>query len=217
MRTVPDDSRPPTMTPMYITAGLMMGAAVTLATGLASSDRPLVTISIVGTVLAGVALAWTCLLNTSEGSDRIPDTSPACSGGTGGRPVNDFPIEDYDDLRADEILPLLQELDPSGLKMVQLREELGAGRRAVLAQLNELLALHDAGESDPRFPIDGYDDMRVVEILPLLKGLTDVDLDMIACHEESTAGRRTILARIARLQERLERLGDTNHRGPINP
>jgi hypothetical protein len=174
-------------------------------------------VSIVGTVLAGVALAWTCLLNTSSGADRISQTSPAPSEGTGQPAANEFPVEDYDDLRMDEILPLLQDLDAPELKMVQVREELGPSRRAVLAHVKSLLELHGDGAAEPRFPIDGYDQLRVVDILPLLKKLSLMELDIIACHEQQTAGRRTILSRIARIQQRQQRLSETGHPGTFNP
>jgi hypothetical protein len=205
------------MIPVYITAVLLAVAAVTLATSFAANELGLVTVSIVGSVLAGVALAWTCLLNTSGGADKISQTSPAPSEGISERTGSEFPIEDYDDLRVDEVLPLLQELDPSGLKMVQLREEIGPGRRAILARVEGLLELHDVEEPEARFPIDGYDRMRVVDILPLLKNLAPAELDVVAWHEQQTAGRRTVLLRIARLQERKQPLDETARRGGVSP
>lgn len=50
-----------------------------------------------------------------------------------------FPIEDYDDLRASEILPLLPELDDDELEMVQERESNGAARSSILRRIEALL------------------------------------------------------------------------------
>lgn len=50
-----------------------------------------------------------------------------------------FPIEDYDDLRASEILPLLPELDDDELEMVQERESSGAARSSILRRIEALL------------------------------------------------------------------------------
>ena len=62
-----------------------------------------------------------------------------------------FPIEDYDDLRASEILPLLPELDDDELEMVRERERSGAGRPSVLARIDELTA-PDAAMAPPPPP-----------------------------------------------------------------
>jgi hypothetical protein len=50
-----------------------------------------------------------------------------------------FPIEDYDDLRVSEILPLLPELYDDELELVSEREREGANRASVLNRINELL------------------------------------------------------------------------------
>jgi hypothetical protein len=50
-----------------------------------------------------------------------------------------FPIEDYDDLRVSEILPLLPELYDDELELVSERERDGANRASVLNRINELL------------------------------------------------------------------------------
>ncbi len=49
-----------------------------------------------------------------------------------------FPIEDYDDLRASEILPLLPELDDDELDMVRQRERSGSARASILQRLDSL-------------------------------------------------------------------------------
>ena len=50
-----------------------------------------------------------------------------------------FPIEDYDDLRVSEILPLLPELYDDELELVAERERGGAARSSVLNRIDELL------------------------------------------------------------------------------
>ena len=50
-----------------------------------------------------------------------------------------FPIEDYDDLRVSEILPLLPELYDDELELVAERERGGANRSSVLNRIDELL------------------------------------------------------------------------------
>jgi hypothetical protein len=50
-----------------------------------------------------------------------------------------FPIEDYDDLRVSEILPLLPELYDDELELVADRERDGANRASVLNRIEELL------------------------------------------------------------------------------
>jgi hypothetical protein len=61
-------------------------------------------------------------------------------------PMDDdyFPIEDYDDLRASEILPLLPELDDDELDMVRERERTGSGRSSILHRIDALLDVEPA-------------------------------------------------------------------------
>ena len=49
-----------------------------------------------------------------------------------------FPIEDYDDLRASEIMPLLPQLYSDELERVADRERSGANRGAILERIEEL-------------------------------------------------------------------------------
>ena len=51
-----------------------------------------------------------------------------------------FPIEDYDDLRVNEILPLLTQLDPDELEEVRDREMAGKKRTTVLARIEDRLS-----------------------------------------------------------------------------
>jgi hypothetical protein len=50
----------------------------------------------------------------------------------------DFPIAEYDDLRIDEILPLLPELEADEIEVVRTREQAGANRAFILRRLDLL-------------------------------------------------------------------------------
>ncbi len=135
-----------------------------------------------------------------------------------------FPIADYDELRVSEILPLLSELVPDEYEMVRRREVAGRGRATILRRLDELSSREQVpvgatvdglgsapygGTSEPGavgltpeepeidlFPIADYDDLRVSEILPLLRHLDRQELEMVRHREEAGAGRATVLRRI---------------------
>jgi hypothetical protein len=55
-----------------------------------------------------------------------------------------FPIADYDDLKAAEVVSLLPELDDDELDEVREREEQGAGRATVLNRIDQLLGKEPA-------------------------------------------------------------------------
>jgi hypothetical protein len=130
-----------------------------------------------------------------------------------------FPIEDYDDLRVIEILPLLPELDADELEEVRAHEAAGRNRPSVITRIDRILDGEDIDEEEeeedevpvaaassraarrvPDLPIEEYDELRVAEILPLLSELEPDELDQIADHERDGANRNTILNRIERLQ-----------------
>jgi hypothetical protein len=52
-----------------------------------------------------------------------------------------FPIADYDELRVNQILPLLPELDDDELAVVADRERSGASRYSIIARIDELLGV----------------------------------------------------------------------------
>ena len=62
-----------------------------------------------------------------------------------------FPIEDYDELRVGEIVPLLVELDPDELEEVRDREAAGRARATILARIDELLGV--AAQPAPARPV----------------------------------------------------------------
>jgi hypothetical protein len=60
-----------------------------------------------------------------------------------------FPIEDYDDLRASEIMPLLPQLYADELELVAERERAGANRGAILDRIEDLLHAPLPGAETP--------------------------------------------------------------------
>jgi hypothetical protein len=61
-----------------------------------------------------------------------------------------FPIEDYDDLRAGEIMPLLPQLYADELERVAAHERAGANRGAIIEKIEELLAPTPAKKATPK-------------------------------------------------------------------
>lgn len=60
-----------------------------------------------------------------------------------------FPIEEYDDLKASEILPLLPELDDDELAMVRDREQASAARPSILRRIEALLVTESTAGAPP--------------------------------------------------------------------
>ena len=66
--------------------------------------------------------------------------------------VEEFPIEDYDALRVNEILPVLAELDVDELSLVREREEQGKRRATVLNRIDDLVDELEYQEEGPLEP-----------------------------------------------------------------
>ena len=68
-------------------------------------------------------------------------------------------------------------------------------------------AEHDTDQqtSERGLPIDGYDELRASDIVPMLSSLSRPDLEAIAAHETANRSRRTILNRIQQLGVELDR------------
>lgn len=122
-----------------------------------------------------------------------------------------FPIADYDELMVSEIMPLLEELVPDEYEVVRQRELATRGRSTILRRLEELRATEpmlsgmstpefdaspEAYADDDMFPIADYDDLRVAEILPLLRQLDPEELEVVRSREQAGAARTTVLKRI---------------------
>jgi hypothetical protein len=66
-----------------------------------------------------------------------------------------FPIADYDELTADQIIPLLSQLEDDELEDVKAREAAGQGRKSVITEIDRQLGLVDAGDDDEAWQADG--------------------------------------------------------------
>jgi hypothetical protein len=226
---------------------LVIVAAVTLVIGLLTSGLPLVFISIACSAVAGVVLIVAVLRSrprpVAAGGGPAPLTATA-EPQWGGTPTAvfadddeeaapepataafvpatavDFPIEDYDDLRVGEIVPLLSELDVDELEAVRDHETAGKARASILTRVDVLLDESRAGVGaggggddawtardfpvetggggglDVEFPIADYDDLRVGEITPLLAELEPDELETVRRHENAGKARAGIIARI---------------------
>jgi hypothetical protein len=125
-----------------------------------------------------------------------------------------FPIEDYDELRVAEIMPLLTELEPDELEEVRDRESTGKDRSTIIFRIDELLGREPVEAAPtPRpapvpppapalsrrataFPIPRYDDLRVSDVLPLLADLDAIGLERVRAHETALKDRATIVQRV---------------------
>jgi len=70
---------------------------------------------------------------------EAPAAAPAAETSAAASDDDLFPIEDYDDLRVGEILPLLDELEPDELEDVADRERSGAARASILDRIDARL------------------------------------------------------------------------------
>jgi hypothetical protein len=71
-----------------------------------------------------------------------------------------FPIADYEDLRVNQILPLLPELDDDELAIVAERERSGADRYSILVRIEEDRGQEGSGEEDRGQEGSGQEDRR---------------------------------------------------------
>ncbi len=143
--------------------------------------------------------------DVAAASSTLPEADRAGEWGDG----LPFPIEDYDDLRAVEILPLLPELDDDELGEIRAYEQSHRNRLAIIGRIDALVAeslpepeaegadeIEGSALPDSGLPIADYDFLGVSEILPLLAELDEDELESIRSYEEAGRGRATILYRI---------------------
>ena len=151
----------------------------------------------------------TAVVPTPAPLREVDEPVPAgVAGGSGFAPAAgdedyEFPIAEYDELRVAEILPLLPELDADELVVVRDREQAGKARATILARITELadaapaptitFAPAAAPATTGPFPITNYDNLKVAEILPLVRRLNADELEEVAAYEEDGANRQTIL------------------------
>jgi hypothetical protein len=190
--------------------------------GAATGPAPLAT----DTTSAVTAGEPTMATTAAAVEEHVGEAQAAAAAPVAAAPAADvFPIEDYDSLRVNQILPLLDELDLDELDFVREREEPGKNRTTIIKRVDELIDELEAEEpaaasvaavaeapspaavaeavaapvaapSTEGFPIADYDDLSVAEILPLLDELDDDELEMVAEREEQGKNRQTIIKRI---------------------
>ncbi|HEX2065115.1 MAG TPA: hypothetical protein VHE80_11915, partial [Acidimicrobiales bacterium] len=177
------------------------------------------------------------------------EREPALVGAAGGAPAavaplpveeeeepeeDEFPIEGYDRLRVNQILPVLPELELDELDMVREREVQGKARTTVLSRIDDLIeereleAEADTGvdeveplpepvaveEPEDVFPIADYDELTVDEILDQLDDLDEDELDMVADREETGLNRAEILDRIDDIFDEIDAEADAAQAPP---
>lgn len=104
-----------------------------------------------------------------------------------------LPVEDYDDLSAEQIPARLEGLDRDELKRLRDHEASGLARKTILQQIDEKIEL-----TEEALPIDGYEDMPADEIVGELDRLDDVELREIRKFEEKHDARKSVLQAIDR-------------------
>jgi hypothetical protein len=128
--------------------------------------------------------------------------------------MRDFPIDRYDELRANDILPLLSELDPEDLKMVREEEQATKARTSVLSRIDVLLAREGSAgapasrpakaASRPKgasraalaLPIADYDSLTVAQITAQIPSLSIDELKAVRSYEKRHKARSGVLQRI---------------------
>ncbi len=124
--------------------------------------------------------------------------------------IRDFPIDRYDELRANEILPLLSELDAEDLKMVREEEAATKARTSVLSRIDVLLAREGPGVPASRpakaapkpskaalaLPIADYDSLTVAQVTAQIPGLSVDELKAVRAYEKRHKARAGVLSRI---------------------
>lgn len=151
---------------LLLTILLVVGAAVMLLVGLIAKSNPFIYVSIAMSLGAAATLVVLTTLSkrrlraapSAAGPAPLADEPTAVmatpvgamTGATAGFDIGgadvggvdgdlEFPIEDYDELRVNEILPLLAELEADELELVRERESSTKARASVLGRVDALL------------------------------------------------------------------------------
>ncbi|MGH8974578.1 MAG: hypothetical protein ACRD0C_15430 [Acidimicrobiia bacterium] len=131
--------------------------------------------------------------------------------------MRDFPIDRYDELRANEILPLLASLDAEDLKMVREEEAATKARTSVLSRIDVLLARETGAAPGPAraaprpkapsraalaLPIADYDSLTVGQINAQVPQLSVEELKAVRNYEKRHKNRAGVLQRVDSLLAR---------------
>jgi hypothetical protein len=172
---------------LLVTIGLVLVGTVTLIIGFFGDSAAPIYISIVCSLAAGATLA---VFSRMSRRAAAGDTAPTTSGFTAeteaepapsafAAPVADdepeptrampavgrdeFPIEDYDDLRVSDILPLLTDLDLDELEMVREREVDGKDRSTIIKRIDERIDQLEDEADQAAAPADDFEDDEDLE------------------------------------------------------
>jgi hypothetical protein len=164
--------------------------------------------------LAPVAASVAAVDATSTGSEWLASDFEAVDGGVEEDVEEEveFPIADYDDLTAGQILPLLPQLYADEIGVVEARELATKGRPEILERLAQLrgdvpvpvaptAAPTAWADEDEWFPIDDYESLSAAQIRPLLGELDPEELALVRDRELSLGRRRSLLDDIERRLE----------------
>ncbi|MGH9035298.1 MAG: hypothetical protein ACRD0O_05995 [Acidimicrobiia bacterium] len=128
--------------------------------------------------------------------------------------MRDFPIDGYDELRANDILPLLSDLDAEDLKMVREEESATKARTSVLSRIDVLLAREGPGGAPTArpakatsrakgpskaalaLPIADYDSLTVAQVTAEIPSLSLEELKAVRAYEKRNKARAGVLQRI---------------------
>jgi hypothetical protein len=117
----------------------------------------------------------------------------------------DFPIADYDELTAGQILPLLPQLYADEIGVVEQRERDTKGRPEILDRLAQLRGDEPPSAPSPAwaveeewFPIEDYESLSAAQIRPLLGELDAEELALVRGREMALGRRRSLLDEIDR-------------------
>jgi hypothetical protein len=227
---------------LLVTIGLVLIGAISLVIGFVSSSLAPIYLSIACSIVAGGVLVVFSRMSrrqapSAEGAPAAAESMPAeaptevvgAATQTSAPVVPDlpFPIDDYDNLKVNQIVPLLPELDLDELDMVREREVAGRNRATIVKKIDELIdeleAQDEAVLREPEaaaaveeptaavpaatggdaagLPIEDYDSLSVAQILPLLPELDDDELESVAEYEEQHKNRAQVLKRIDEIFE----------------
>jgi hypothetical protein len=226
---------------LLVTIGLVLVGAISLVIGFVSSSLAPIYISIACSIVAGgVLVVFSRMSRKQAPAPAAASGEPLAVPALAVEPVVGeatqtsvpvvpdlpFPIDAYDSLKVNEIVPLLPELDLDELDLVREREVAGRNRATIVKKIDELIddleaqaevleaapaatemveeptaAVTTVGAATGGLPIEDYDSLSVAQVLPLLPELDDDELENVAEYEEQHRNRAQILRRIDEIFE----------------
>ena len=225
---------------LLVTILLVLIAAATLLIGIFGNNLALIFVSIGASVIAALVLAVLSQMSkrkireeaVATGPAPLPvdEPLPAPEPVTAAEPVLatvgaaattttaavGVPIQNYDSLRVNQIIPRLDSLDLDGLEAVAQHEEDNKNRTSILNRIDQLMDELEASSATPTavedavtvvaesgFPIPNFDSLSEAQIVASLDDLDADELEQVAEYEETHANRDSVLDAI---DDRLDEL-----------